>query len=574
MAAAGAGIGARAGVTSAVTLFFVATMLFSANPFARLPFTPADGQGLNPQLQNPGMVVHPPMLYLGYISITIPFAFAVAALMSRRLDTGWLHAIRKWTIVSWLFLSIGITLGMWWAYVELGWGGYWAWDPVENASFLPWLTMTAFLHSVMIQEKRGMLKKWNMVLISLSFFLSIFGTFITRSGVISSVHSFAQSSVGYYFLGGLIALVLGMAWLLYTRLPMLQSESHLESMVSREASFLFNNLILVGIAFSVLWGTIFPVISEIVRGHQVTVGPPFFNQVNIPLGLALLALTGIGPLIAWRKASVGNLRRQFAVPVVLGGVAAAVITALGMGNFYAILTISLAVFVTATIVQEFVRGVGARHRLHGENPVQAFVRLVGRNRRRYGGYVVHLGIVTYFVAFTGQAFKVDREASLKPGESVEVQSPWGHMYTFTHLGVSQYDQLNRLVSAASVEVDKDGKRIGVMSSEKRQHFTCAVPTRPCPDQMRQKSFEPSTEAGIRSNLQEDIYIVYAGSVEGTEEAVYRFTINPLVWWLWYGGFVLVVGGVITLWPGTTVRATRQGDTQGGYAAQIVESKGA
>jgi len=337
-----------AGVTSAVTLFFVATMLFAANPFARLAFTPADGQGLNPQLQNPGMVVHPPMLYLGYISITIPFAFAVAALLSRRLDTGWLHAIRKWTIVSWLFLSIGITLGMWWAYVELGWGGYWAWDPVENASFLPWLTMTAFLHSVMIQEKRGMLKKWNMVLISLSFFLSIFGTFITRSGIISSVHSFAQSSVGYYFLGGLIFLVIAVAWLLYTRLPMLESESHLESMVSREASFLFNNLILVGIAFSVLWGTMFPVISEIVRGSQVTVGPPFFNQVNIPLGLALLALTGIGPLIAWRKASVGNLRRQFAVPVVLGGIAAAVLTAIGMGHFYSILTISLAVFVTAT----------------------------------------------------------------------------------------------------------------------------------------------------------------------------------------------------------------------------------
>jgi len=561
-----------AGVTSAVTLFFVATMLFAANPFERLAFTPADGQGLNPQLQNPGMVVHPPMLYLGYISITIPFAFAVAALMSRRLDTGWLHAIRKWTIVSWLFLSIGITLGMWWAYVELGWGGYWAWDPVENASFLPWLTMTAFLHSVMIQEKRGMLKKWNMVLITLSFFLSIFGTFITRSGIISSVHSFAQSSVGYYFLGGLVFLVVAMAWLLYTRLPMLESESHLESMVSREASFLFNNLILVGIAFSVLWGTMFPVISEIVRGSQVTVGPPFFNQVNIPLGLALLALTGIGPLIAWRKASVSNLRRQFAVPVVLGGVAAAVLTAIGMGHFYSILTISLAVFVTATILQEFVRGVGARHRLHGENVLQALVRLVGRNRRRYGGYVVHLGIVTYFVAFTGQAFKVDREASLKPGESVEVESPWGHAYTFTHLGVSQYDQLNRLVSAASVEVTKDGERIGVMSSEKRQHFTCAVPTRPCPEQMRQKSFEPSTEAGIRSDLQEDIYIVYAGSVEGTEEAVYRFTLNPLVWWLWYGGFVLVVGGVITLWPGTTVRATRQGESQGGYAAQLVESK--
>jgi cytochrome c-type biogenesis protein CcmF len=380
--------------------------------------------------------------------------------------------------------------------------------------------------------------------------------------------------VGYYFLGGLIFLVIAVAWLLYTRLPMLESESHLESMVSREASFLFNNLILVGIAFSVLWGTMFPVISEIVRGSQVTVGPPFFNQVNIPLGLALLALTGIGPLIAWRKASVGNLRRQFAVPVVLGGIAAAVLTAIGMGHFYSILTISLAVFVTATILQEFVRGVGARHRLHDENVLQALVRLVGRNRRRYGGYVVHLGIVTYFVAFTGQAFKVDREASLKPGESVEVASPWGHTYTFTHIGVSQYDQLNRLVSAASVEVTKDGERIGVMSSEKRQHFTCAVPTRPCPEQMRQKSFEPSTEAGIRSDLQEDIYIVYAGSVEGTEEAVYRFTLNPLVWWLWYGGFVLVVGGVITLWPGTTIRASRQGDLQGGYAAQIVESKSA
>jgi cytochrome c-type biogenesis protein CcmF len=431
--------------------------------------------------------------------------------------------------------------------------------------------MTAFLHSVMIQEKRGMLKKWNMVLISLSFFLSIFGTFITRSGIISSVHSFAQSSVGYYFLAGLGLLVVAMGWLLYTRLPMLESESHLESMVSREASFLFNNLLLVGIAFSVFWGTMFPMISELVRGSQVTVGPPFFNQVNIPLGLGLLALTGIGPLIAWRKASVGNLRRQFAVPVISGGVAAAVMTAIGMGHFYAILTISFSVFVVATIMQEFVRGVGARHRLHGENYAQALARLVGRNRRRYGGYIVHLGIVTYFVAFTGQAFKVDREASLVPGESVEVESPFGHTLTFTHLGVSQYDQLNRLVSAATVEVAKDGERVGVIKSEKRQHFTCAAPVDPCPANLRQRSFEPSTEAGIRSDLQEDIYVVFAGSVEGTEEAVYRFTLNPLVWWLWFGGFVLVAGGVVTLWPGTAVRATRQGDTMGGYAAQLVES---
>ena len=560
-----------AGVTSAVTLFFVATTLFAANPFERLPFTPADGQGLNPQLQNPGMVVHPPLLYLGYISITIPFAFAVAALMTKKLDTGWLHAIRKWTIVSWLFLSIGITLGMWWAYVELGWGGYWAWDPVENASFLPWLTMTAFLHSVMIQEKRGMLKKWNMVLVTLSFFLSIFGTFITRSGIISSVHSFAQSSVGYYFLGGLVFMVVAMGYLLYTRLDMLEADSHLESMASREASFLFNNLLLVGIAFSVLWGTMFPMISEMIRGTQVTVGPPFFNQVNIPLGLGLLALTGIGPLIAWRKASLGHLRRQFAIPVIAGVLAAVAAVAVGMGQFYPILTVSLAAFVVVTITHEFIRGTGARHRLHGESYPLALARLVGRNRRRYGGYVVHLGIVIYFVAFVGSAYKIDREASLMPGEQVEVASPFGHTYIFTHIGVSQYDELNRLVSAASVEVTKDGEPAGIMKSEKRQHFTCAAPVRPCPRNMRQKSFEPSTEAGIRSELLEDIYIVYAGSVEGTEEAVYRFTLHPMVWWLWFGGFVLVAGGVITLWPGTTVRATRQGDTQGGYAAQLVES---
>ena len=308
-----------AAVTSAVVAFFVSVMLFAANPFERLAFTPADGRGLNPQLQNLGMVIHPPMLYLGYISITIPFAFAIAALLSRRLDTGWIHAIRKWTLVSWLFLSIGITLGMWWAYVELGWGGYWAWDPVENASLLPWLTMTAFLHSVMIQEKRGMLKRWNLGLVIGTFLLSIFGTFITRSGVIASVHSFTQSNVGYFFLAFLVVAAVLSFTLLYTRWPLLEAEVQLESMVSREAAFLFNNLLLVGIAFSVLWGTLFPILSELVRGTKITVGPPFFNRVNVPLGLLLLALTGIGPLIAWRKASPANLRRQFIGPVSGGG---------------------------------------------------------------------------------------------------------------------------------------------------------------------------------------------------------------------------------------------------------------
>src|SRR5689334_19002662 len=413
-----------AGVTSAVTAFFVCTMIFAANPFERLPFTPADGRGLNPQLQNPGMMIHPPMLYLGYISITIPFAFAVAALLSRSLDTGWIHAIRKWTLVSWLFLSIGITLGMWWAYVELGWGGYWAWDPVENASLLPWLTMTAFLHSVMIQEKRGMLKRWNLGLIVGTFLLSIFGTFITRSGVIASVHSFTQSNVGYFFLAFLtLAAVLSFT-LLYTRWPELEAEVQLESMVSREAAFLFNNLLLVGIAFSVLWGTLFPILSEAVRGTKITVGPPFFNRVNVPLGLLLLALTGVGPLIAWRKASTANLRRQFVGPALTGVVALVALLAAGMRDFYALCALSLAGFVAGTIVQEFYRGIRARRRMHGESSAMAIARLIARNRRRYGGDIGYAGLLIYFVAFSGLAFQREQEATLKPGQTVEMRSPF------------------------------------------------------------------------------------------------------------------------------------------------------
>src|SRR5438105_5172509 len=382
------------------------------------------------------MVFRPPMLYLGYISITIPFAFAIAALLSRRLDADWLVAIRKWTLLSWLFLSCGIILGMWWAYVELGWGGYWAWDPVENASLLPWLTMTAFLHSVMIQEKRGMLKRWNLGLVVGSFLLSIFGTFITRSGVIASVHSFAQSNVGWFFLIFLVLAAAGGFALLAWRWPALEAESKLESMVSREASFLFNNLILIVIAFSVLWGTLFPILSEWVRGTKVTVGPPFFNQVNVPLGLLLLLLTGIGPLIAWRRASTANLKRQFVVPLSALGLTALSLGIVRMSNGWAIGAYALAAFVVATVLQEFVRGAGARHRLHREAYPVALVRLIGRNRRRYGGYMVHLGIVMLFAGFAGLAFKSDTEATLRPGQSVEVRSPYGHAYRFEHEGVS------------------------------------------------------------------------------------------------------------------------------------------
>src|SRR5213595_1781558 len=387
------------GTLALILLFFLATICLGSNPFERLVFIPIDGRGLNPQLQNPGMAIHPPNLYLGYVGTSIPFAFAIAALLTRRLDAEWLAAVRRWALLAWFFNTVGIVLGMWWAYVELGWGGYWAWDPVENASLLPWLVNTAFLHSIMVQEKRGMLRKWTVTLVVAAFLLSIFGTFITRSGVISSVHSFAQSPVGKWFAAFLVVAIAVTAYLVSTRLKDLRSNAELESMVSREAAFLYNNLVLVGIAFSVLWGTLFPIISEAVRGNKTTVGPPFFNTVNIPLGLLLLALTGVGPLIAWRRASVANLKRQFLIPTASAATVGILVFALGVRAPYALVAYALCGFVTGTIVQEFYKGVAARRSIHGERILTAFARLVARNRRRYGGYVVHAGVVVGFSAF-------------------------------------------------------------------------------------------------------------------------------------------------------------------------------
>src|SRR5882672_1888965 len=551
-----------AAVTSAVATFFIGVMLFAdANPFQRLGFTPIDGRGMNPQLQNPGMVFHPPMLYLGYISITIPFAFAIAALLTKKLDSEWLVAVRKWTLVSWLFLSIGLILGMWWAYVELGWGGYWAWDPVENAALLPWLVMTAFLHSVMIQEKRGMLKKWNLALVLGAWLLSIFGTFLTRSGVIASVHSFTQSPVGWFFLGFLLVAAIAVAIVYINRLPLLEAEATLESVVSREASFLFNNLLLIGLAFSVLWGTLYPIISEWLQGVKVTYGPPTFNYVNIPLGLVLLLMTGIGPLIAWRRASTANLRRQFAVPVTTGVFALLILLVAGMRDPGPLLAFSFGAFVFGTVFQEFARGARARHRQYGESTAFAVVQLLSRNRRRYGGYIVHIAIVLLFVGFAGMAFKTETEATLRPGESAELKGSDGHVYTFTHLGISQYNALNRQVTAALLDVRRDGKDIGRLRTEKRQHV----------DAFGNNTFEPSTEVGIMSGLRVDLYVVLAGLVNGTEQAVFRFTINPLVWWVWFGGFVLVIGGLIVLWPGgvvVAVQGSKASPAQAGYAVKL------
>ncbi len=483
-----------AGTLSAITLFFLATMCFGANPYDHLDWMPADGNGLNPQLQNPGMAIHPPNLYLGYVATAIPFAFAIAALITRRLDAEWLSAVRRWSLVSWFFLTVGITLGMWWAYVELGWGGYWAWDPVENASLLPWLTGTAFLHSIMVQEKRGMLRKWNVVLVVSTFLLAILGTFITRSGVISSVHSFAQSPVGNWFAGMLVACVAVTAYLVATRLKDLEAKAELESMVSREAAFLYNNLLLVGIAFSVLWGTLFPILSEAVRGSKITVGPPFFNAVNIPLGLLLLLLTGIGPLIAWRRASVANLKRQFVLPTFTGVSTGVLLVAAGMREWHAVVAYALAGFVAGTIAQEFYKGVGARRRMHGESAPVAFVRLVGRNRRRYGGYIVHAGVVILFCAFAGLAFKRENDVTLHTGESFETTDPYGHHWRFVSEGVSLFDQLNRHVVAVTLKPTRDGQRMPLIESEKRQHF----------DSRGNGTFEPSTAVGIQEGLAQDV----------------------------------------------------------------------
>ncbi|MEP6495267.1 MAG: cytochrome c-type biogenesis CcmF C-terminal domain-containing protein [bacterium] len=538
------------GTLAAILLFFIATTCFKANPFSRLDFIPIDGKGMNPQLQNPGMALHPPNLYLGYVATAIPFAFAIAALFARKLDAEWLSVVRRWALLSWFFLTIGIVLGMWWAYVELGWSGYWAWDPVENSSFLPWLTTTAFLHSIMIQEKRGMLRKWNVVLVVVSFLLAIFGTFITRSGVIESVHSFAQSPVGPWFMTFFFLATGTSIYLVGTRLKDLEAKAELESMVSREAAFLYNNLVLCGIAFAVLWGTVFPILSEWATKTKVTVGPPFFNSVNVPLGLLLLALTGIGPLIAWRKASVSNLRRQFAAPTISGIVAGVALFVAGMRDPYPLMTYALCGFVTGTIVQEFYKGIRARQSIHGESVFMGFVHLVGRNRRRYGGYIVHAGIVMLFAAFAGMAFKSEFDITLNTGQTFATRDPYGHEWRFVSQGTSYFDRPDRSVIAVGLEAFRDGKRVGVIASEKRTYH----------DSQGNQLFSPITEVGIRSTAKLDTYIVLAG-VRGKDTAELRLTFNPLVVWVWIGGFLMMIGGLVVMWP----QAERQ-RSQSGYAA--------
>ncbi len=540
-----------AGVLQTILAFFVIVLLFAdVNPFERLGFTAVDGRGLNPQLQNYWMVIHPPTLYLGFTAFTIPFAFGVAALLNGRLDARWIQLTRKWILTSWLFLSVGIVMGMAWAYEELGWGGYWFWDPVENASLLPWLTATAFLHSIQIQENRGMLKVWNMSLVLMTFLLTIFATFLTRSGLIESVHSFAQElKIAFIFLSFMGAILAACVVLILYRLPALRSENQIDSFLSRESAFLFNNLILVGAAFSVMFGTMFPLISEGITGQEISVGPPFFQRVNFPIGLVLLALAGIGPVIAWRRATRKNLQKNFSTPVIVGLVVAAALWISGARHGLALTTWGISAFVLTIIATEFWKGTRARARIEGEGYVLALFHLVSRNRRRWGGYIVHVGMVMIFMAFAGAAYNVDERFHVVPGDVVQVASPFGHTYTLTYEGLSTARQngLRNLSwqAIATVSVLKDDTPVGILNPEKRAYVT-QDPGQP-----------PMTEIDKRSTFLEDLYLILsamddaAGAIGGDSNAQgidLQVLVKPLVNWIWLGCLILVGGTIIALWP--------------------------
>ena len=522
-------------VIASVQLFFLFLMIVHNDPFATyLTQIPVNGRGLNPLLQNPYMAIHPPSLYTGFVGMTIPFAFGMAALITGYLDDSWLRAVRRWTMVSWLFLSLGLTLGMIWAYEELGWGGFWGWDPVENAGALPWFTSTAFLHSVMVQERRNMLRVWNMTLVILTFFLTIFGTFMTRSGIVQSVHAFGEDAqlTVLFSIFMVVLLTFSFGWLIY-RLPLLRARSELESWVSREAAFLLNNWILLFAAFFILFATMFPTLSEAVTGQRITVGPPFFNTWMVPIGLVLLVLTGVGPLLAWRKSSPLNLLYQFIWPVAFAVVTAVGLYAIGFTVWVSGLCFALCAFVIGTIGQEFVRGAQVRRGATGTDVVTALVGLVMRSRQRYGGYIVHVGIVLMFLGLAGAGYKLEQQVIMNPGDEVEIGR-----FTVRHNRLSETDDGQKQMVTAHLTLFKDGVEIGQLYPARwffRKHET-----------------EPTTEVAIRRSLSEDVYITLASYDIGDQSVNFQLTVNPLVNWLWFGFTVLALGTGIALLPESTL----------------------
>jgi cytochrome c-type biogenesis protein CcmF len=529
-------------ILAGVQVFFLLLLNFAAPPFAIQPGPVAlDGFGLNPLLQYPEMVIHPPMLYLGYVGFSVPFAFALGALMMRYPGEKWIHITRRWTMVTWLFLTCGIFLGAHWAYSVLGWGGYWGWDPVENASLMPWLTGTAFLHSVMMQEKRGMMKSWNVWLIFSTFLLTILGTLLTRSGIVQSVHAFAQSSIGNWFYGFILIVFAVCLFTFFKQKDHLKSENRLESLVSRESSFLFNNLILLTACFTVLWGTLFPVLSEYVQGSKVTVGAPFYNRVNLPIGLFLLFLTGIGPLLAWRSTSLRSIRRNFVLPSIAMAVTFIVVIACGVhpwsagddmrAEIFSLMTFTLAAGVITAIGAEFLRGAGVVSTQTGQNLFSSTVLLVRRNTRRYGGYIVHFGIVVMFIGIAGGAFNQSREQEMGFGDSMTMGP-----YRLVCQSYTQDSNPNYDTEYALLDVFKGSKKITQLAPERR-FYTASQTT--------------STMVALRSTLAEDLYVIYEGKNPDTNKPIIKVFINPLMNWIWIGVLIVVLGTFLALVPNLT-----------------------
>lgn len=524
-----------------IVIFFLVLLNFSTNPFERIPLPPEDGRGLNPLLQNYWMVIHPPTLYLGYVGFTVPFAFAMAALISKNLDDGWIRLTRKWTLLAWFFLCMGNLFGASWAYVELGWGGYWAWDPVENAAFMPLLVATAFLHSIQIQEKKDMMKVWNMSLVLLTFVMTIFGTFITRSGLIQSVHTFDEATLGYYFLGFLGVIIAVCTFLILKRLPLLQSKNELDSFLSRESSFLINNLVLLGIGFATFWGTIFPIISEAVRGVKITVGPPFYNQVNVPIGLVLLALIGVGPVIAWKRAAWSNLKKNFLAPVTAALIMAAVLFPVvplqERAEIFTYITFILCAFTLVSILKEFFKGALVRRDQYGGTFMGELAALTWRNKRRYGGYVVHIGVVLIFAGIAGsQAYGIHDQKHLKIGESMKLRN-----YTFTYEKLTAVEATSvKTRVIAQIGVFRDNKRVWTGRPEKEYY---------------KGQNQPVSEVDVRSTIVEDVYLILADFRED-ESATIKIYLNPMVSWLWTGGWVIAFGTMVCMWPDRLERRRR------------------
>jgi len=536
-------------VIAGVQIFFLLLLNFAAHPFAIMQGAlPDDGNGLNPLLQYPEMVIHPPMLYLGYVGFTVPFAFGLGALIMKYPGEKWIQITRHWTMITWGFLTVGIFLGAHWAYSVLGWGGYWGWDPVENASLMPWLTGTAFLHSVMMQEKRGMLRIWNMWLVFITFWLAILGTFLTRSGIISSVHAFAQSSIGTWFAWFLALTFATFTFFFVKNKSHLTSEHKLESLVSRESSFLFNNLLFVLACFTVLWGTWFPKISELVQNQKVTVGAPFYNNVAVPVALLLLLLTALGPLLAWRKTSLESLKRNFLGPA-LGALAVGVIMMIfgvrpwkDVGYFYSLMAAMLATLVALTVVSEFVRGgrVIARHT--GQNIFASMVHLWHRNTRRYGGYIVHFGVAMVIIGILGTPFNKEAEKEMGFGDKMTIGP-----YTLVCQSYTQDDNPNFSNEWAIINVFRGGKQVTTLYPERR-FYKASQQTQTMP------RIYPSVKEDLF--LVSDLYLVYEGINQDTGLPIIKAHVNPLVPWIWTGLIVIIFGTIVALVPNAVpVRVT-------------------